>query len=377
MTTPLRVLVHGGGIGGLTLAVALARRGHTVEVAELRDELDVLGVGIIQPSNALHVMREIGVLDACVAAGFEWETLTICDPAGATLARIPQPRMDGAPASNGIPRPALARVLADATAAAGVPIRFGATITGLADDGSGVDVTLSDGSSARWDLVVGFDGIGSPLRTRLHGDRFAPEYTGFANWRVTVPRLPQVQGVVVSAGNSSTKALLTPITDDLMYLAAVTAEEPDFRPDPARAHEQLEERLAAFGGPVAEALAGVTGPDTVVYSRISQVTVDGPWHAGRVVIAGDAAHASTPNLAQGAAMAVEDALVLAQTLDAEDDVAAALAAWEARRRPRAMFVQNLSRALLKEETGSETTPEEDELLKVGMPGAAHVLVKPY
>lgn len=174
MTTPLRVLVHGGGIGGLTLAVALARRGHTVEVAELRDELDALGVGIIQPSNALHVMRETGLLDACLAAGFAWDVLTICDPVGATLAEIPQPRMDGAPACNGIPRPALAKVLGDATAAAGVPIRFGTTIGELSDDGSGVEVTLSDGSSARWDLVVGFDGIGSPLRTRLHGDRFSP-----------------------------------------------------------------------------------------------------------------------------------------------------------------------------------------------------------
>ncbi|MFJ8862467.1 FAD-dependent monooxygenase [Streptomyces sp. NPDC102451] len=377
MTTPLRVLVHGGGIGGLTLAVALARSGHTVEVVELRDELDALGVGIIQPSNALHVMREIGVLDACTAAGYPWEVLTICDPTGATLAKIPQPQLDGAPSANGIPRPELARILAEAVTAAGVPIRFGTTISDLSDDGSGVDVTLSDGSSARWDLVVGFDGIGSPLRTLLHGDRFTPEYTGFANWRVTVPRLPEVQGVVISVGRSSTKALLTPITEDSMYLAAVTAEEPGFRADPATAHEQLRERLAAFGGPVAQALAGVTGPEGIVYSRISQITVDEPWHVGRVVLAGDAAHASTPNLAQGAAMAVEDALVLARSLDAEDEVAAALTAWEDRRRPRAMFVQNLSRALLKEETGGATTPEEDELLKIGMPGAAHVLVKPY
>ncbi|MER5987729.1 FAD-dependent monooxygenase [Streptomyces sp. NPDC001787] len=377
MASPLRVLIHGGGIGGLTLAVALARRGHTVEVVELRDELDALGVGIIQPSNALHVMREIGVLDACVKAGFEWEVLTICDPAGATLARIPQPRMGDAPSNNGIPRPALAEVLGRAATAAGVPVRFGATITGLADDGSGVDVTLSDGSSARWDLVVGFDGIGSPLRTRLYGDRFRPEYTGFANWRVTVPRQPEVRGVVMSTGNQAAKALLTPITDELMYLGAVFAEAEDFRPDPERAHEQLTERLAGFSGPVAEALRHVTDPRAVVYSRISQVTVEEPWHVGRVVLAGDAAHASTPHLAQGAAMAVEDAQVLAESLDAEDDVAAALTAWEARRRPRAMWVQNMSRAILKQETGNATTPEEDELLKVGIPGAAHVLVKPY
>ncbi|MFI8438534.1 FAD-dependent monooxygenase [Streptomyces sp. NPDC079020] len=377
MASPLRVLIHGGGIGGLTLAVALARRGHTVEVVELREELDALGVGIIQPSNALHVMREIGVLDACVKAGFEWEVLTICDPAGATLARIPQPRMGDAPSNNGIPRPVLAEVLGHAATAAGVPVRFGATITGLTDDGAGVDVTLSDGSAARWDLVVGFDGIGSPLRTRLYGDRFRPEYTGFANWRVTVPRQPEVQGVVMSTGNQAAKALLTPITDELMYLGAVFAEAEDFRPDPERAHEQLAERLAGFSGPVAEALRHVTDPRAVVYSRISQVTVEEPWHVGRVVLAGDAAHASTPHLAQGAAMAVEDAQVLAESLDAEDDVAAALTAWEARRRPRAMWVQSMSRAILKQETGNATTPEEDELLKVGIPGAAHVLVKPY
>lgn len=377
MATPLRVLIHGGGIGGLTLATALARRGHTVEVAELRDELDALGVGIIQPSNALHVMREIGALDDCLEAGFEWEILTIADPAGNTLAEIPQPRMGDAPSNNGIPRPALARVLNSAAVGAGAEIRFGTTITELTDDGSGVDVTLSDGSSGRWDLVVGFDGIGSPLRTRLYGDRYTPEYTGFANWRVTVPRQPQVRGVVMGTAGKEAKALLTPITEELMYLGAVFAESEDFRPDPERAHEQLTERLAMFSGPVAEALATVTDPASVVYSRISQVTVQEPWHVGRVVLAGDAAHASTPHIAQGAAMAVEDALVLAESLDTEAGVAAALDAWEARRRPRAMWVQAMSRAVLKQETGNETTPEEDELLKVGIPGAAHVLVKPY
>ncbi|MFB7663383.1 FAD-dependent monooxygenase [Kitasatospora sp. NPDC056138] len=377
MASPLRVLIHGGGIGGLSLATALAGRGHTVEVAELRDELDALGVGIVQPSNALHVMRELGVLEECLEAGFPWEVLTICDPGGNALARIPQPRMGGAPAANGIPRPALAEVLGRAAAGAGARIRFGTTITELADDGEGVEVTLSDGSSGRWDLVVGFDGIGSPLRGRLYGGRFCPEYTGFANWRVTVPRQPEVQGVVMSTGNLAAKALLTPITGELMYLGAVFAEAEDFRPDPARAHEQLAERLSGFGGPVAGALAEVTDPATVVYSRISQVTVDEPWHVGRVVLAGDAAHASTPHLAQGAAMAVEDALVLARSLEGADGVPAALAAWEARRRPRAMWVQGMSRAVLKQETGTATTPEEDELLKVGIPGAAHVLVQPY
>ncbi|MFD0397425.1 FAD-dependent monooxygenase [Kitasatospora sp. NPDC127121] len=377
MTSPLRVLVHGGGIGGLTLATALAKRGHHVDVAELRDQLEALGVGIIQPSNALHVMREIGVLDDCLAAGFEWEVLTICDPTGATLAKIPQPRMGDAPSNNGIPRPALAQVLATAATRAGATLRFGTTIADLAEDADGVDATLTDGHRGRYDLVVGFDGIGSPLRKRLYGEKYAPEYTGFANWRVTLPRSPEVQGVVMSTGNLKAKALLTPISDDLMYLGSVFAEAEDFRPDPGHAHEQLAERLAGFGGPIAEALTQVTDPSAVVYSRISQVSVEEPWHVGRIALAGDAAHASTPHLAQGAAMAVEDALVLAQSLDAAETVPAALATWEERRRPRAMWVQALSRAILKQETGMPTTPEEDELLKVGIPGAAHVLVQPY
>ncbi|MFJ7905940.1 FAD-dependent monooxygenase [Kitasatospora sp. NPDC096204] len=377
MTSPLRVLVHGGGIGGLTLATALAQRGHQVDVAELREQLEALGVGIIQPSNALHVMREIGVLEDCLAVGFEWEVLTICDPAGATLAKIPQPRMGDAPSNNGIPRPALARVLADAAAKAGVTVRFGTTIDTLAEDADGVEVTLTDGHAGRYDLVVGFDGIGSPLRRRLYGEKYLPEYTGFANWRVTLPRSPEVRGVVMSSGNLRAKALLTPISAERMYLGSVFAEAEDFRPDPERAHEQLRERLAGFGGPIAGALAQITDPAAVVYTRISQVTVEEPWHVGRIVLAGDAAHASTPHLAQGAAMAVEDALVLAQSLDEADSVPAALAAWEERRRPRAMWVQALSRAVLKQETGTPTTPEEDELLKVGIPGAAHVLVQPY
>ncbi|MFB7124424.1 FAD-dependent monooxygenase [Kitasatospora sp. NPDC056273] len=377
MNRPLRVLVNGGGIGGLTLATALATRGHQVDVAELREQLEALGVGIIQPSNALHVMREIGVLDDCLAAGFEWEVLTICDPAGATLAKIPQPRMGDAPSNNGIPRPALARVLADAAVKAGATLRFGTTIGTLREDAHGIEAALTDGQVGRYDLVVGFDGIGSPLRRHLYGEKYAPEYTGFANWRVTVPRSPEVRGVVMSSGNLNAKALLTPISAEQMYLGSVFAEAEDFRPDPERAHEQLRERLAGFGGPIAEALAQITDPAAVVYSRISQVTVEEPWHVGRIVLAGDAAHASTPHLAQGAAMAVEDALVLAQSLDAEDTVPAALTAWEARRRPRAMWVQALSRAVLKQETGTATTPEEDELLKVGIPGAAHVLVQPY
>ncbi|MFH9953540.1 FAD-dependent monooxygenase [Streptomyces roseolus] len=180
---------------------------------------------------------------------------------------------------------------------------------------------------------------GTTLRTRLYGARCVPEYTGFANWRVAVPRLPGIDGVLMCVFGPEAKALLTPVTDELMYLGAVFPEDAHYRPDAGTAHEEPAKRLAAFTGPVGEAVASVTDPASVVHTRISQVTVEDPWHVGRIVLADDAAHASAPHLAQGAAMAVEDALVLADALRDEDAVPAALAAWEARRRPRALWVQ--------------------------------------
>ncbi|MFH8259572.1 hypothetical protein [Streptomyces roseolus] len=141
---------------------------------------------------------------------------------------------------------------------------------------------------------------GTTLPTRLYGARCVPEYTGFANWRVTVPRLPGIDGVLMCVFGPEAKALPTPITDELMHLGAVFPEDAHHRPDAGTAHEEPAKRLAAFTGPVGEAVA------------------------------------SAPHLAQGAAMAVEDALVLAAALRDEDAVPAALAAWEALRRSRAV-----------------------------------------
>src|ERR1700722_18192802 len=140
------VLIVGGGIGGLTLAVALGRQGLKAEVIELKPEHKVFGVGIIQPGNALRALRTLGLMDACLAAGFQTDHYAMYDAAGEFIARMQLLRIAGAttPAVNGMPRTALHRILTDAAEAAGARIRFGLTVSEIASHEDRADVVLSD-----------------------------------------------------------------------------------------------------------------------------------------------------------------------------------------------------------------------------------------
>lgn len=368
-----RVLVQGGGLGGLTLATGLAQRGVEVDVVELRAD-PVLGVGLSVPSNALGALAEIGVRDAVVAAGWPYEALHLWDPAGHVVARIPPPASGyGLPSNVAVPRRAYGRILREAAEAAGARIRTGVTTTQVVQDRDGVDVRIGE-TDERYDLVVGFDGIRSTLRAHV-GDA-GPEFTGYAVWRATTKRHPLVDRIVMSMA-SSVKAVLTPMTEDTMYMAVVTAEPGNPRQDPDQLVALLQERMAVFTGPVAELRDGLDHTSTVVYTPLEQVTVPGPWYRGRIAIGGDAAHASTPHLAQGGAMAVEDAVVLTAALTGGQLLPEALESWYRRRRPRAAFVQDMSLALLHQESGSPTTDAEAALLALGIPGAARRLAEPY
>jgi 2-polyprenyl-6-methoxyphenol hydroxylase-like FAD-dependent oxidoreductase len=377
----VRVLIQGGGIGGLTAATALAQRGIETDVTELRSEGAVLGVGLNQPANGLAGLREIGALEECLAAGWQFDDLHLWDPAGNLLAVIPPPTPPpGLPANNVIARPALAAILTKAAITAGAAIHYGTTITDVAENPRGATATFGT-KQERYDLVIGFDGIRSPFRQRIYGrDTYPPAYTGSAVWRVSTQRHPAVDRIILSMAKDA-KAVLTPVSADSMYIAVVTPEPGNPRQDPAAFATAVRNRLAAFTGPVAEIRDTITDSATVAYTPIEEVTVTGPWYRGRLAIAGDAAHASTPHLAQGGAMAVEDAIVLAHCLthcpDETADLATALGTWYDRRRGRAMFVQDMSRALLKEETGEPLTPKDQDLIAQGIPGAQQRLAEPY
>src|SRR5580692_710715 len=184
-----RVLVVGGGVGGLTAAAALARRGVEVVLIERRQSFDVPGVGLGQPANALRIYDALGVLPELLASGFSYDRMFIFDP---NRELIVEHKFllgdDRVPAFCALSRLRLHEILLAAAERAGVAVRTGVTVSEIQDDIDRVVVTFSDGRTGSFDLLAGFDGIRSTTRQHLFGTAFLPRPSGYGAWRVQVPR---------------------------------------------------------------------------------------------------------------------------------------------------------------------------------------------
>lgn len=334
------ILIVGGGIGGLTAAIALRRKGYPVEIIERDPNWSVYGVGIIQQMNVVRAMNEIGVLEAYLskASGFD-TSIIFAGPAGEKVAQFDTPRLAGEefPSNAGIRRTDLQNVLGDEAQRLGVRVRLGLTVSDFNDTGDAVDVTFSDGSTGSYDIVVGADGIFSATRSALMPDAPKPEYTGQWVWRYNLPRPDSLIGIEIYTGPCN--AGLVPMSEDLMYMFLVSNEEPGMvLPKDGAAKEMLKRfnmappQIAAWMDQITDDAGVVARPMEVIFLK------DQPWHKGRIVLLGDAVHASTPHLAQGAGMAIEDGLVLAEELTRADDPEAAFEAYRARRFARVSFV---------------------------------------
>ncbi|MDX3905932.1 MAG: FAD-dependent monooxygenase [Pigmentiphaga sp.] len=349
-----RILVAGGGIGGLAAATALRQAGCEVDLVEIKTTWEVAGVGIIQPANALRALDTLGLADACLARGFGYDSYRYLAADGSLLNEMPGPKAAGAhrPAYNGIARRALQEILLTAARDAGARLHSGCAIESLQQDEHGVDVIFSDGRAQRYACVVGADGIYSWLRRTLFGTGIRARPTGQSVWRVMMPRPSWMTWGVMMVGERS-KAGFIPISQDQMYLLLVTQEEPGAFMPPGRLHDLLAERLKGFGGMVPEASRTIDGPAGIVYRPMEVVMMPPPWHRGRVMLIGDAAHASTPHLGQGAAMAIEDAVVLADLVRRGLPWEALVANYMQRRFDRATFIQGASFRIGEFEQGRE------------------------
>lgn len=345
-----RILVIGGGIGGLTAAIALRARGHDVDVIERDPDWSVYGVGIIQQSNVVRAMSQLGLLDDYLSAGVGFDGVDIFLPDGTMVAQVPSPRLvEGKPANVGIGRRALHKVLGDRTLASGATVRLGMTAEAIEDDGSSVTVRFSDDSSGRYDLVVGADGLYSQTRSTLFPDAPTPMFTGQSVWRYNFPR-PQGLGAL-QVYNGRTGVGLVPISDSLMYMY-VTTPEPDNPRYPRKGLAAVMRGKLTQTAPAIQALAQqIVEDDGVVYRPLEGLLVEGPWHSGRVVLLGDAVHATTPHLGQGAGMAIEDSLVLADELSRHDDLETALTAYRDRRFDRCAYIVRESLAICHGQIG--------------------------
>src|SRR4051794_37440372 len=342
MAAVRRVLVIGGGPAGMTAAIALGQAGIESLVGEREDRARPVGVGLALQNSPLRALHQLGLLEPVVDRSFHHEAVNLCAPDGTVMHRVvTEPLVPGTPSFVALPRATLADVLEEAlTATPGAEIRYGTTFTALRDEGDQVAADLSDDTTERFDLVVGADGLHSAVREQCFPDAPRPRRARQVIWRGSAPRPPEADRYYLHDLGAAGRAGVVPIAEDEVYVWMLHRDDGAPRPPAEERLERFRERLAPFGV-VLPAVAAVLRPD-VDYRSLQALLVPAPWYRGRIVLVGDAAHATTPHIAYGAGIAIEDSVVLAEELSRNDSVEAALEAFMQRRFDRCRLVVETS-----------------------------------
>lgn len=327
----MKAVIVGGGIGGLAAALALARRGFRrgweVEVLERAAAFTEVGAGLSVWLNGLRALDALGVGQSVRERALTAGQAGIRDASGRWLSRAaPDAQEDGSGLVAMIHRADLLAVLR-----AAVPqgsLRNAVTVSQVRADGT---VVHSAGES-RADLVVGADGIRSAVRASIWPAAASPRYAGYTAWRMVTPAIP-VDGISESWG-SGERFGYAPLPDGRVYCFAV-ANAPEGAKDEGLAG--LRSRFRDWHSPI-PALLDAAEQSPVLHDDLYELPRLRAYTTGRVALVGDAAHAMTPNLGQGACQALEDAVVLAKCLDGQ----AGLDAYDRLRRKRTQMITRRS-----------------------------------
>lgn len=352
-----RVLVVGGGIAGMTLAVGLRRRGIGVEVLEKASEWQAIGAGIAVQPNGMRALAAVGLGQPVAAAGRILARWQFRSSAGDLLTDVDLEAVwQGVAPFVGIARHRLQEALV--AGARDVPARLGTSLTSIRQEPGGVTVTLGDRTAKRFDLVVGADGIRSQVRT-LAFEPIEPQFLEALAWRPLAPiGLQGPPRVEFWLGEGCFFGLCSTAENETYGFGNVTQQRAT---DPVEGRlERLRDRFKDFGTDVRRFLNHLERDDQVHCSALEWVG-NRRWHSGRVVLIGDAAHASSPMMGQGGCLAMEDAVVLAEELSAGSDLEAALERYVVRRQPRVHWVQEQSRQL--GEAFRVPAPQRDSVLR--------------
>jgi 2-polyprenyl-6-methoxyphenol hydroxylase-like FAD-dependent oxidoreductase len=367
-----RVLIVGGGIGGMAAAIALRKNGVEVDLVEVDPEWRVYGSGITITGPTLRAYRDLGLLDAIGEHGFlsTGQKMFLFD--GTPLAELDQfPIEPGLPAAGGIMRPKLHQIMSGEVRKLGTNVRLGVTVDSIEDAGDEVRVRFSDGTEDAYSLVIGADGMFSKIRSLMFPDAVEPEYTGQVAWRVVAKRPPEMDKAEFFFGHSNVGGII-PCSQTEVYAFVLQPKPTAERIDEAEQPQAMREAMAAFGGRLGEIRDGI-GPDSSVVRRPFEYAFQPkPWHIGRVVLIGDAVHATTAHLASGAGIAVEDALILAEEVRRDGDVEEALERFTERRFERCKFVVESSVNICRRQLAGAPADEIGMLMGKAM----HVLGQP-
>ena len=367
-------LVVGGGIGGMAAAISLARRGVEVELIDIDPEWRVYGAGITITGPTLRAYKHLGMVEDIAEQGAITSGSRIFRFDGVHLNDLDEPAIeDDLPATGGIMRPVLHHLMQEQVRGLDIPVRLGLTVSKLTSIAGGVDVVFSDGSEGRFDLVIGADSVFSSVRELAFPSMGPPEPTGQGCWRISMQRPPDLERGEFYFGHRHTVGI-TRCGEEQVYLWMLTPHVSRERHmDEEELYRGLKDNLAPFGGNAGWIRDHMTRDDWINYRPLTAKIQPRPWFNGRIVLLGDAVHATTPHLASGAGMAVESAIALAEELARAEDADAALAAYEDRRFERCKDIVDTSIAVGKLQLEGGDPGQVGGMIG----GALHRLAEPY
>lgn len=342
-----KVLIIGGGFSGMSAAIQLCKQDIETHLLEIDPDWGADGAGISLGGATLRAFGTLGILEAFLEQGSAQDGVEITAPNGHLIDTIPTARVAGPdiPGAGAIMRPVLARIMADKVVASGTQVRLGQTWESIEPDADGVTVAFTDDCSDRFDLVLGADGLYSKIRDWLLPDAAKPQYTGQGVWRAVVPRPAEVNTLKMWVG-PHLKLGLNPVSGGEAYLFLTENSEQRRHIAESELAARLKDLLVNnFTAPMVHELAAQVSGGSVVYRPLDGLLVPRPWYRGRVVLIGDAVHATTPHLASGACIGIEDAIVLAEEMGRHETVEAAFEAFQNRRWERCSMVVNNSARL--------------------------------
>lgn len=349
----LNIAVCGGGVGGMAVAIALQAQGHNVQIYEQTRQFGRVGADVNLTPNAVHALDRLGVGEAlrATAARPTHRISRMWDTAEET-SRLPMSAAAeeryGAPQLT-IHRADLLGALEDRLAPG--TIRFGSRVAGVEPLEQGAELHFADGTRARFDLVIGADGIHSVVRQALFGPD-APEFTGLVSWRAVFPRekageLPDLDAFTKWWGPTPDRQIVTfPLSHGQEIFVFATNAQEGWTEEGWTLPGDIDELRAAYADFHPDARALLDACDTVTRSALHVREPMARWSVGHVTLLGDAAHPMVPFMAQGACMAIEDAVVLARAIEGKTvtELPTALQAYERTRIPRTEKVQRGSLA---------------------------------
>ena len=338
----MKGIIIGGGIAGLTVAVALKWRGIGFEVHEAAPELKPVGAGIGLGPNAIHVFRVLGIEEVVRERSVEIRRAGLYDKSGRPVRLLSYREfLRGEVVLGGaIHRAALQDVLLSRLGPG--EVHLGRKYVSFTQDDSSVTAFFEDGSSATGDILIGADGIRSAVREQIH-PRMPLRYSGQTCWRgISDLHLPsKFRNMLMEVWGGAARMGFIEVGRDRVYWFAVSLEPQGGRDDLATVKQKLLGMFGDFTRPCPE-LIEHTSADHIIRSDLFDFRPVKKWSDRRVCLIGDAAHATTPNLGQGGCQAIEDALALSICIGKYDDVETAFRRFEKARSVKTSFVTNNS-----------------------------------